>query len=373
MNNIGSSQENKGVVENISKSIEEYVASTKDSIVNNPVVNKSSEVFKTGTQVFSTAVNNMNMENAKEVMMDTVTNSSSSIYFIIFLLVLAGIVCYIIYYIIVDNVIYQKRILLPGTETPLLCTKYSKLPFSDILDSGNGNKRSYCFWIYILDIQSQAGEYRHIATITNKGNKNKEIEKSSLCIRVNKERNSIEFRFGTNNSSPASLYYTEPSTTSFLTTDIMVGTTPVKYLTGVEIKYVPIQRWVHVGIVINDNGGGSITTYIDGNFVETINNKNVKEQEYSSGAQIDTNRLNLDHVGILFVGGEETPPTEVPMGFSGLFSRFTIFNYDLNRNDIYKEYSSGPIKGGLSSIGLTAYGIRNPIYKLNNTEPVVYY
>ena len=35
MNNIGSSQENKGVVENISKSIEEYVSSTKDSIVNN--------------------------------------------------------------------------------------------------------------------------------------------------------------------------------------------------------------------------------------------------------------------------------------------------------------------------------------------------
>ena len=62
MNNIGSSQENKGVVENISKSIEEYVSSTKDSIVNNQVVNKGSEVFKTGTQVFSTAVNNMNME-----------------------------------------------------------------------------------------------------------------------------------------------------------------------------------------------------------------------------------------------------------------------------------------------------------------------
>lgn len=373
MNNIGSSQENKGVVENISKSIEEYVSSTKDSIVNNQVVNKGSEVFKMGTQVFSTAVNNVNMENAKEVMMDTVTNSSSSIYFIIFLLVLAGIVCYIIYYIIVDNVIYQKRILLPGTESPLLCTKYTKLAFSDELDSGNGNKRSYCFWIYILDIQSQAGEYRHIATISKKGNKNKEIENSSLCIRVNKNRNSIEVRFGTNNSKPLPVSLTEPNRNAFLTTNIDVGGTAINYLTGIEIKYVPIQRWVHVGIVINDNGGGSITTYIDGNFVEIINNKNVKEQEYALGAQIDTNRLNLDHIGTLFVGGEETPPAEIPMGFSGLFSRFTLFNYDLNRNDIYKEYSSGPIKGGLSSLGLAAYGIRNPIYKLNNTEPVVYY
>jgi hypothetical protein len=373
MNNIGSSQENKGVVENISKSIEEYVSSTKDSIVNNPVVNKGSQVFNSSSQLVSSAVNNINMQNAKEVMMDTVTNSSSSIYFIIFLLVLAGIVCYIIYYIIVDNVIYQKRILLPGTETPLLCTKYSKLPFSDILDSGNGNKRSYCFWIYILDIQSQGGEYRHIATVTDKKNKNADIHKSSLSIRVNRNKNSIEFRFGTNNSNPSSLAYNESNTSSFLTTDIQVGSTPVKYLCGVEIKYVPIQRWVHVGIVINDNGGGSITTYIDGNFVETLNNKNVKEQTYSSGAQIDTNRLNLEHIGTLYVGGLETPPVDIPMGFSGLFSRFTIFNYDLNRNDIYKEYSSGPIKGGLSSIGLTAYGLRNPVYKLNNTEPVVYY
>ena len=46
---------------------------------------------------------------------------------------------------------------------------------------------------------------------------------------------------------------------------------------------------------------------------------------------------------------------------------------DLNRNDIFKEYVSGPIKGGLSSFGLSAYGIRSPIYKLNNKDSVVYY
>jgi hypothetical protein len=74
------------------------------------------------------------------------------------------------------------------------------------------------------------------------------------------------------------------------------------------------------------------------------------------------------------VGGLETPvDSNIPLGFSGLLSRFTIFNFDLNRNDIYKEYSHGPIKGGLSALGLTAYGIRNPIYKLNSSDPIVYY
>ena len=156
----------EGIIENISKSIEEYVESTKEGIVNNSVVNKGSEAITASSQIVSSAVNNMTMENAKEIMIDTVTNSSASIYFIIILLVLAAIVCYIIYYIIVDNIIYQKRILIPGTETPVLCSKHTKLPYTDVLDSGNGNKRTYCFWIYILDINAlQGGNYRHFVTI----------------------------------------------------------------------------------------------------------------------------------------------------------------------------------------------------------------
>jgi hypothetical protein len=367
MNNIGSPQENKGMMENISKSIEEYVASTKEGIVNNPVVNKGSDAINASSQIVSSAVNNMTIQNAKEVMMDTVTNSSSSIYFIIILLVLAAIVCYIIYYIIVDNIIYQKKILIPGTEMPILCSKHTKLPYSDVLDSGNGNKRSYCFWIYILDINAlQGGDYRHFATITEKQNKQSDIHKSSLCIRLNNKNNSLDFRFGTNDEIPLNI--------GSGTFNTITESNTTKIMCGINIKYVPIQRWVHIAVVLNDTGGGSVTTYIDGNFVETINNKNIKEIEGDPNILINVGRLNLQHTGTLYVGGLETPTdANIPLGFSGLLSRFTIFNFDLNRNDIYKEYSQGPIKGGLSSIGLTAYGIRNPIYKLNSSDPVVYY
>jgi len=38
----------------------------------------------------------------------------------------------------------------------------------------------------------------------------------------------------------------------------------------------------------------------------------------------------------------------------------------LNKNDIYKEYNKGPLNGLLASIGISNYGLRNPIYKLNN-------
>jgi hypothetical protein len=249
---------------------------------------------------------------------------------------------------------------------PILCSKHTKLPYSDVLDSGNGNKRTYCFWIYILDINAlQGGDYRHFATITEKQNKQSDIHKSSLCIRLNRKNNSLDFRFGTNDETPL---------------DIGSGTfnkiteSNTKIMCGINIKYVPIQRWVHIAVVLNDTGGGSVTTYIDGNFVETINNKNIKELERDPNILINVGKLNLQHTGTLYVGGLETPTdANIPLGFSGLLSRFTIFNFDLNRNDIYKEYSQGPIKGGLSSIGLTAYGIRNPIYKLNSSDPVVYY
>jgi hypothetical protein len=369
MNNIGSPEENKGIIENISKSIEEYVESTKEGIVNNSVVNKGSEAITASSQIVSSAVNNMTMENAKEIMIDTVTNSSASIYFIIILLVLAAIVCYIIYYIIVDNIIYQKRILIPGTETPVLCSKHTKLPYTDVLDSGNGNKRTYCFWIYILDINAlQGGNYRHFVTITDKKNKPSEVHRSSLCIRLNNKNNSLDFRFGTvNNNTPLEI----GSANTFNT---FIDDSGIKLMCGINIKYIPIQRWVHVAVVLNDNVGGSVTTYVDGNFVETLNNKNIKDLEGDPNIQINVGKLNLEHTGTLYVGGLETPvDSNIPLGFSGLLSRFTIFNFDLNRNDIYKEYSQGPIKGGLSALGLTAYGIRNPIYKLNSSDPIVYY
>lgn len=376
MNKEVSANDNSGIMNNIGKSIEGYISSTKESLVDNPIVNKGSQAITSGTQIFSSAVSKVTMDNAKEVMMDTVSNSSSSIYFIIILLVLSSIVCYIIYYIIVDNVIFQKRVLIPGTETPLLCTKHTKLQFADVLDSGNGNKRSYCFWVYILDINSMLGaSYRHLATITEKKNKPNDLHNSSLCARFSNKNNSLEFRFGINSSFPSSssanVKYND-ETTSF----VIHSYNGQRYLSGIVIPYIPIQRWVHVGIVLNDNGGGSITTYIDGNFVETINNKTISttNRDYGEDTIIDVSKFNLEHIGTLYVGGLETPTSDlIPVGFPGLLSRFTIFNYDLNRNDMYKEYSSGPIKGGLSSLGLSAYGIRNPVYKLDNSDPVVYY
>jgi hypothetical protein len=361
MNNEVASQDNKGFVEKIGQNFQDFFTGTKEG-----VVNKGSEAMSASSQIVSSAVNNITIENARRTFVNNVTNSSSSIYFILILLILAAIVCYIIYYIIVENILYQKRILITGTEAPILCSKYSEISFSDVLEGGNGNKRSYCFWLYIFNINDNTGSHRHVATITDEKNNQSNIEDSSLCMRLAKDRNALELRFGLNNTfiHPKEDLKYNADKDSFL----YVTKDDKKYLCGVEIEYIPIQRWVHVGVVMNDTGGGTITTYIDGNFVKTVSNKT----ESKKNAEIDVSILNLDHVGKLYVGGKEGDE-KTPLGFSGLFSRFTIFNYDLNRNDMYREYSAGPIKGTLSSLGLAAYGLRNPIYKLTNSDTVVYY
>jgi hypothetical protein len=41
-----------------------------------------------------------------------------------------------------------------------------------------------------------------------------------------------------------------------------------------------------------------------------------------------------------------------------------MWNYDINKNDVYKDYRAGPLNGILASLGIGAYGLRNPIYKL---------
>jgi len=372
MNNEVVAEANKGIIDNVKDSVTDFISSSKDSIVNNGVVNKGSEAINESTKIVSTAVSNISIENTKDAIMNAMSDSSSTLYFLIVLLIIAAFVCYIVYYIIVDTVIIQQRILIPGTEMPIICSQHSEYPFTQELDSGNGNKRTYCFWIYIFDIKAADGQYRHVASIyPNKSDTVfHSVKDSTIYIRLDSKKNSLEVRFPPvkDGISDTNNLLNDTKNTFLVNTK---GTENKNLVTGVEIEYIPIQRWVHVGIVINDIGGGSFNIFIDGNYTKTENNQTVSSKDnssnnrshYGTNSVINVAKLNLNNKGFLHVGGEEPN-----YGFSGLISKFTIFNYDMNRNDIYKEYSSGPMKGVLASMGLTAYGIRNPIYKIKSSD-----
>ena len=359
---------NKGVLDNVKDSLSDFVSSSKESIMNNGVVNKGSEAISASTQIVSKAVSNVSIENTKDAIMNAMSDSSSSLYFIVVLLVIAAFVCYILYYIITDTVINQQKILIPGTEMPIICTEHRVFPFTQKLESGNGNKRTYCFWIYIFDINAAAGQYRHIAHIAKKNaSDNYAVRDSTIYIRLVTDRNRIQVRFPLDKDDDVNIKHNSPD-------DEFLVSTSKKIVTGVEIEYIPLQRWVHVGIVINDIGGGTFNVFIDGNYLKTennqtvqdLNNKNSNRSYYTESDYLNVSRLNLNNEGELHIGGDKVGSTMY--GFSGLVSKFSIFNYDMNRNDIYKEYSAGPMKGVLASMGLSAYGIRNPIYKIKGSD-----
>lgn len=359
----------EGIIDNIQNAVSGSISDTKDALVNNGVVKKGSEALSASTEIVSKAVSNISVENTKEAIMNAMSDSSSSLYLIIFLLFLASFICYILYYIITDSLLTQQKILIPGTEMPIVCTEMSVFPFKQKLESGNGKKRSYSFWIYLFDLSPADGQYRHVAHITDSSSKYN-VQNSSIHIVLDKNLNKLHVRFALASSDDEKSAFNSGSNN--IKEDGSSNDKLDNYLsfggiaTGFTINYIPIQRWVHVAFVLNDIGGGSITTYIDGNFVNTIDNSNKGEGSdklLADGANLDMNKLLLEHSGSLYVGGESSNAF-FPMGFSGLISKFTINNYDLNRNDIYKEYSAGPLKGVLASLGLSSYGIRNPVYKL---------
>jgi len=143
---------------------------------------------------------------------------------------------------------------------------------------------------------------------------------------------------------------------------------------GVTIDYVPLQRWVHVAIVVNEEvNSGTISVFLDGELVKhEMSGKQTKKIEFQiegTNAPVMESvvrkfqNLNLDKTGNIWVGGSMME-TDIGPGFSGLVSKIEFVNYDMNASDIYDKYMQGPIDNMASKLGLPAYGMRSPIYRV---------
>jgi uncharacterized protein YxeA len=301
------------------------------------------------------AIASASVDNAKAAITNMLSFNENIFYLIIFLVLITIIVGYFLYYIITDNILYQQKIEVSGTEVPIICNELSEFKISRNLTNSNGIKRSYGFWIYINDINKYSGNFRHIAHV---GDKHEKIQNASPYIFLDKTTNQIHFRFAPKDD----IVPNTPITTTDKLNIISDVNKLLKYdnntkRCGITIKYVPIQRWVHVVVVISDANSGVVYTYIDGELSD------VEDKKFEN--KLHLHELNFENTGNLYVGGSALNSVVDTMGFSGLMSKFTLYNYDLNKNDIYKEYNKGPLNGLLTSMGIGSYGLRNPVYKLN--------
>lgn len=339
-----------------------------DSVVEgiDKVVENGKNVFSSiqdtasGTLQYGTEGISENIQYAKEKTSELLGNASAVLYGTLGLLVLSFIVGYGLYVLITDNVIYQQKILVTGTEIPIICNETSEFRITQQLSNSNGKRRSYSFWIYINDINKYKGDrYRHIAHI---GENHKSIVNASPYIVLDKFSNKIHVRFAPDGDAerPSTINNLSGRTLNDIENKESLLLYNGNYSCGFTIEYVPIQRWVHIAFVLTDNNGGSIYIYVDGELIE------IKEKK--SDFMFNISELKLENKGNLFVGGNVNDSLNGVTGFSGLISKFVIYNYDLNQNDIYKEYNNGPFNSLLTTLGIGAYGLRNPIYKLNSAS-----
>lgn len=349
-------EKDEGMFDEIGDSISDMFSGTSDAITDNKIVKDTGAVINNTAASVKNALSSVSIQDTKDALMDTLSDSTSVLFLIIILLVISLIIGYIIYYIITDTVLYQTKVLVTGTDVPLFCNKISKLPIQQKLDSGNGQKRAYAFWLYIFNAPDQSS-IRHIAHIskTNDDDNITKVDKASpyIILNANNGYNNIGVRIPYNNVSTI-FNQTNHNNITQLKIDC-------SYF---EFKYVPVQRWVHIAFVISDIAGGSVTTYVDGNLNEVLTKSNRNDKGHS----IDFDKLHdlsMNHEGVLCVGGKTIGSGDGPDGFEGLFSKFTMWNYDINKNDVYKDYRAGPLNGILASLGIGAYGLRNPIYKLD--------
>jgi hypothetical protein len=282
------------------------------------------------------------------------TNKITVIAGLVFVILVCFFVSLGLYYVISKMIFNQSKIIIPVTKTPIVCTKYTKYSITDYNDSGNGKRRSYTFWIYINDLTKYQGQYQHVFHIGEAG----DITSGAPFVFLDKIQNRLYFRMATVQIENDA--FNRLNSSKLASVQNLTDTEKDTFMKqGIEIPYVPIQRWVHIAIVINENAnGGTITAYVDGDISKIASTGDV------IGSQsLNIQNLNLDKKGDLHVGGDGN--TSLGPGFSGLISKITMFNYDLNDRDVYDNYNEGPLDGLLASLGLANYGIRSPIYRID--------
>jgi hypothetical protein len=295
---------------------------------------------------------------------DNVKSAVEGKSFIVFVLlggvVAAFLLAAVLYYIVKRTMKRSKTYVVPETKRPLLCTTLTKGDGSALPTTTDGKRVTITFWIYINDLNTNMGQIRRIF---NRGVKDTSslsgITGSSPFVGLNSMVNKIHVIFP---SSESSQYMQDgvDKAMNFASATIDQKVDYLSAIHGITIDYIPMQRWVHVGVVVNeDSTGGSVMAYIDGELVKTVTTSETirLEDNPESEAFLEVRNLELTSRGDVWIGGESG---SMP-GFSGLVSQVGITGTDLNAKDIYNMYLRGPVD---SVVGIPGYGVQSPIYRL---------
>jgi hypothetical protein len=290
---------------------------------------------------------------------EQVKNFTATNYGTVVAIVLLGIVITLVtalglYYLIYMSILDQKSYLLPETKTPIVATQITNIKGDAIPNNTNGRRASVCFWMYIHDLNKFSGSYRHVF---HRGEADSSWETSGPYVRMDKDTNKVSITWGSPSPYGLSAYSTYTPDEKW---------EAYKYGHGITFDYIPLQRWVHVCAVVNeDTNGGIITGYIDGEVVKIVSSSKpptTKPSKPTNAPSMQIDKLNLNTKGNVYVGGSISE--SMGPGFSGMVSKIEFFNFEMNAKDVYANYLKGPIDNLLAKLGLPAYGLQSPVYRI---------
>lgn len=256
-------------------------------------------------------------------------------------------------------------------ETPV------EVAAADIPKPTVGREYTYTFWLYLEEFvpdYNPTGKHAWHKMVFYRGNAGDvstanpivmmDGQSNKLYIVIKTEGSKLSTKFGTNANINTNLHEIIDNN-YFLNKSKRINDPDVNKHIIMGIDYIPLQRWVHVGIVVDNK---LATVYVDGEIysVKSVDEfKGTRAPEQNLGKTIDYNLIIDRSEANVYIGKGVVGDKKAPNGFLG---KLEYFNYALGSDDIKKVYSTGPIKGGLLSMfGMSQYGVRAPIYKVSDT------
>jgi Concanavalin A-like lectin/glucanases superfamily len=282
-----------------------------------------------------------------------VKNATDTAIVILVVLVLLVIVLILVYIIRLFGTSSLKRIDL--LKKTISLDSRTALPY--IIPAGRmavttrGQEFSYSMWLYLSENYKASDMHKLVFMRGNTSNSFTDVDAAANpVVMLDGKSNAMFFALSTT-ATPAGATYNlnciarTPSSSCALTaaTNHLV----------VKMEYVPLQRWVNCVLVVRDN---IVTLFVDGDIYSIITTNDVK---------INANQarpLIRGTAGDLLVGDPNYP-------VNGFLSKLEFYNYALSHKQVQDMYKGGPVASGLlSKLGFGSYGVRSPIYNLDNVS-----
>jgi hypothetical protein len=245
--------------------------------------------------------------------------------------------------------IYITRQVVIGTNTSVLLTadilalnsaNYTTITTANMPASVNGNSFTYTFWIKLMTFDQTSTHkilwFRSSGTNDALG---------SPLVMLDSSSNRMYVLLATN-LTPLGITFSD--VTGRRIDELRSN---LRFAVAV-IDYVPMTRWAHIGIIVNDC---YVQLALDGVLYSsgTVDN-------YASASSADSVRPMIKPAsGTIYIGGQPS--------VQGSMTRLQFSNYPMNIADIKKMYDALPSGSSMFSlVGLPQYGLRNPIYRISS-------